>query len=350
MKKPKHLYRKPGYVYFRHPKTGKLTPLPLDETSSDFKEQHKALLAALNAELKTAPKAREPGVRIQRNREGSNVLFPPPTLGFFIEKYLASDYFNPESKKAYAQGTRYNYRKHLDLLKARLGGGVLADLDQEAVEVYSAQIAREHGDSAGDDQIAMISNVWENAKGFAEFKRKGRLNPTIRIKRHYEHDGEGHLVWPDEVIEAFDTSCPWHLKFVRMGLHYTGQRGGDVVKMKWTDFDGKRIYVVEQKTGKKLWLNCPRPLLDVLVREQRTNRGTSSTTPMTPFSSAQTLSTPSGTAEVLKIEATPCTGCARTPAWSWPRPAQRCWRSWRSSATRRRRWHCSIASRRGRPG
>jgi integrase len=273
MKKPKHLYRKPGYVYFRHPKTGKLTPLPLDETSSDFKEQHKALMAALSAELKTAPKARELGVRMQRNREGSNVLFPPPTLGFFIEKYLASDYFNPESKKAYAQGTRYNYRKHLDLLKARLGGGALVDLDQEAVEVYSAQIAREHGDSAGDDQIAMISNLWKFAKKFPEFKRRGRLNPTMGIDRHYKHDGEGHLVWPEEVIEAFDTGCPWHLKFVRMGLHYTGQRGGDVVKMKWTDFDGKRIYVVQQKTGKKLWLNCPKPLLDVLFREQkRTNR------------------------------------------------------------------------------
>ena len=151
----------------------------------------------------------------------------------------------------------------------------LVDLDQEAVEVYTAQIAREHGNSAADDQIAMISNLWQfAAKEFpAEFKRKGRINPTYRIERHYKHDGEGHLVWPDEVIEAFDTGCPWHLKFVRMGLHYTGQRGGDVVKMKWTDFDGKRIYVVQEKTGKKLWLNCPKPLLDVLRREQkRTNR------------------------------------------------------------------------------
>jgi integrase len=163
----------------------------------------------------------------------------------------------------------------LDLLKARLGRGNFVDLDQEAVEIFTAQIASEHGNSAADDQIAMISNVWKfAAKKFpAEFKRKGRANPTYRIERHYKHDGEGHLAWPDEVIEAFDTGCPWHLKFVRMGLHYTGQRGGDVVAMKWTDFDGKRIHVVQEKTGKKLWLNCPKPLLTVLLREQkRTNR------------------------------------------------------------------------------
>jgi integrase len=291
-KKPKHLYRKPGYVYFRHPKTGALTPLPLDETSADFSKRHDACMAALKAERKAAANVRDPNVRVKRNRDSGNVLFPPPSLGFFIEKYLASDYFNPESKKAYAKGTRYNYRKALDLLKARLGGGILVDLDQEAVEVYSAQIAREHGDSAGDDQIAMISNVWEHAKGYAEFKRKGRINPTTRIARHYQHDGEGHLVWPEEVIEAFDAACPWHLKFVRIGLMYTGQRGGDVVKMKWTDFDGERIYVVQEKTGKKLWLKCPKPLRDVLLREQKlTNREYIFHHAYdAPFANAQTLS------------------------------------------------------------
>jgi integrase len=307
--KRKYLYRKPDpqtpgrmWVYFRHPKTSKLTPLPFDETSGEFAALYSALIGALENEH--AP-PRDPNVRRKRRRDDGTTKFLPPTLGWFIEKYLESDYFDPESKKAYADGTRYNYRKHLDLLKARLGCGVLADLDQEAVEVYTAQIAREHGNSAGDDQIAMISNVWEHAKGFPEFKRKGRLNPTIRIKRHYQHDGEGHLVWPDEVIEAFDNGCPWHLKFVRMGLHYTGQRGGDIVKMKWTDFDGKRIYVVQEKTGKKLWLNCPKPLLDVLLREQkRTNREYIFHHAYdAPFANAQTLSHAiRNRLEALKIE------------------------------------------------
>lgn len=265
--KRRYLYRKSGYVYFRDPTTSKLTPLPPDETSAEFAARYDALLAGLSK------LPRDRGGRVKRNRDTGRIAFGPATIGWFIEKLLASTKFDPKSRTAYAEGTRYNYRKHLDLLKARLGAGLLVDVDQEAVEVYSAAIAREHGPSAGDDQIAMISLLWEHAKGYVEFKRKGRTNPTIRIKRHYEHDGEGHLVWPDEVIEAFDTDCPWHLKFVRMGLHYTGQRGGDVVAMKWTDFDGRRIYVVQEKTGKKLWLNCPKPLLEVLRREQRkTNR------------------------------------------------------------------------------
>jgi len=293
--KRKYLYRKPDpknpdlvRVYFRHPKTSQLTPLPTDETSAEFARQYDALFASLTAKVKV----RDQGVRIARNRDDGNVLYRPATLGWFVEKYLASDVFNPTSKQAFADSTRYNYRKHLDLLKARLGGGILADLDQEAVEVYSAEIAREHGPSAGDDQIAMISNLWQFATGFREFKRHGKINPTTRITRHFQHDGEGHLVWPEDVIEKFDQDCPPHLQFVRMGLHYTGQRGGDVVAMKWADFDGKRIYVVQEKTGTKLWLNCPKPLLAALRREQRkTNREYIFHHAYdAPFANAQTLS------------------------------------------------------------
>ena len=196
-------------------------------------------------------------------------MYRPATLGWFAEKFLASKFFDPAHKDAYAEGTRYNYRKALDLLKARLGSGFLVDLDQEAVEVYSAEVAREHGDSAGDDQISMVSNLWEFAKGFKEFKRKGRINPTTRIARHYQHDGEGHLVWPEEVVERFDHDARRGCNSYGIGLHYSGQRGGDVVRMKWADFDGERIYVVQEKTGKKIWLNCPKPLLAALKREQR---------------------------------------------------------------------------------
>ena len=37
-------------------------------------------------------------------------------------------------------------------------------------------------------------------------------------------------------------------------LRYTGQRKGDVCSMRWSDFDGRRIHVVQEKTGTKLWV------------------------------------------------------------------------------------------------
>mgnify|MGYP003694702165 CR=1 FL=1 len=35
-------------------------------------------------------------------------------------------------------------------------------------------------------------------------------------------------------------SAPDHLKLAKLLLHFSAQRGGDCIKMKWTDFDGPR--------------------------------------------------------------------------------------------------------------
>lgn len=294
--KRKYLYRKPGYVYFRFPKTGKLSaPLPLDETSAEFAEQYDALLASLEAPPPAPLPARDPGMRIAREVADAKVAYRPGSVGWFGEKFLVSDKFDPANRKAYAAGTRYNYEKTALLLMKRLGGGMLHDIDQRSVEAHSGAIAREHGDSAADDQISMISNLWKFAvkNSFPEFKRKPhQLNPTLGVERHYEPDGEGHLAWPDEIIERFDADCPADLQFVRMGLQYTGQRGGDVTNMKWSDFDGEFILVVQEKTGQKLKIKCPAPLCKALLRERaKTNREYIFVHAYgEPFANAQTLS------------------------------------------------------------
>ena len=85
MKQPtgrKYVYRRThnelSYVYFRHPKTKKLTPLPLDETSSEFTSLYNALIGALENER---PLPRNPNMRRKRIRDDGAVKFGPPTLG-----------------------------------------------------------------------------------------------------------------------------------------------------------------------------------------------------------------------------------------------------------------------------
>ena len=81
-KKRKYLYRRFDYVYFRHPKTQKLTPMPRDEASKEFTSLYNALIGALENER--AP-PRDPSERRKRRRDDGTVKFLPPTLGFFIE-------------------------------------------------------------------------------------------------------------------------------------------------------------------------------------------------------------------------------------------------------------------------
>jgi integrase len=265
--KRKYLMRTPDperpgrcWIYFRV-RGRPLVRLPNDEGSAEFERQYYHELAALKGEP-----VRGPNTRTARQFENARIAFLPGSLGWLIERYLASSKFDPKSEQCFAAGTRYNYRKALDLLKARIGAGMLVDLDSEALDVYSASIEREHGASVADQQVNLISNLWEFAKGFKEFKRKGRMNPTLDCKRHYKA-GKGHVPWPDGVIERFEQTAKPPLRLAVTVLRYSAQRGGDCIAMKRNDFDGERIRVVQEKTGTPLWLKCPKPLREVLRKQ-----------------------------------------------------------------------------------
>ncbi|HWZ38153.1 MAG TPA: tyrosine-type recombinase/integrase [Bradyrhizobium sp.] len=269
--KRKYLYRQTKgdrvYVYFRHPRTKQLTALPDDETSQAFANAYDPLLAAASAKPDETPRTPDQLGRWKNPRDYTidpKIVFRPGSIGWFIDRYKQSAKF-----LGFAAGTRSNYGFALDLLKKEFGTAFLHDVTPEHVDVYSARIARQKGGATADQQINLISNLWEFAKGFAEFKRKGKHCPTTGATRHYQHDGEGHLAWPEAVLECFDETANSYLVEFKTGLHYTGQRGSDVVTMRWSDYDGELINVVQQKTGERVWLHCPAPLRTMLDRMQK---------------------------------------------------------------------------------
>lgn len=290
VKKRKYLYRqqKAGvtYVYFRNPNTGKLTPLPSDEQSPEFDLAYQPLLQAAKAEPHVVK--HELG-RWKNPRDYSidpKIIFRPGSIGWLIDKYKAS--------REYAElsdGTRANYGPALLLMKKEIGTGYLHDMTGEHVDLYSAKIDREKGGSVADQQIGLISNLWEFAKGFPEFKRKGKLCPTLGATRHYEHDGEGILAWPDHVFEKFVETAKPHLIEIVNGLRYTGQRGSDLVTMLWTDYNGEKINVVQQKTGERIWLHCPAPLRKMLDNMPRHSKFIFNSKWKRPYLHAGTLGT-----------------------------------------------------------
>lgn len=276
-----HLYRKGKqpdgthrYVYFRHPETDALTPLPRDETSGEFAEAYNAILATVTVKLAA------PTIRAERP-----AVAKPGSISWIIERYMASDKF-----LAMADKTRKGYRIQLDLMKEIVGHSMLHDITPQGVDHYSAKIVEMRSASVADVHTTLISNLWNFAKRFEEFKRGDKHCPTLGRTRHYEHDGEGHLAWPDEVIDKFDGWAEPHLRQVRMGLMYTGQRGVDVVKMKWSDYDGELINVVQEKTGEQVWLCCPLPLKRMLDTMPRVSEYIFTTLfKHTPFASADSL-------------------------------------------------------------
>ena len=98
-----------------------------------------------------------------------------------IPHYVAS-----ATWEQYSEGTRKNYRRALDLLRAQIGDVLITDLDASRVDHYTHKIERRYGGAVADQQKALISNLWEEAKDHAEIDRKGKINPTIDTKVRYQ--------------------------------------------------------------------------------------------------------------------------------------------------------------------
>jgi integrase len=181
----------------------------------------------------------------------------PGSLGWAIEKFLASPLYNERAKT-----TKVNYRRLLDQLRDGYGTGLLRDLEPRHIRKIRNEIAAKSTTGA-DIAMSLISALWEFA-----IEQLGQDNlgadPTHGIKRVHEGEHE-HEPWPPELIERFLHEARPSLRWaVKLAL-YTGQRRSDLVKMKWSQFwcDDRGRYwidVRQQKTGVPLSIPCHKEL------------------------------------------------------------------------------------------
>jgi hypothetical protein len=268
----KYLTRKadpknPGkfWNYFRA--KGVYTRLPDDPTSAEFAREYDDCLATLKG--LPLPSLRTRHDRRPRDLPEPRKQYPVGTIGWLIPHYTAS-----ATWEQYSEGTRMNYRRALGLLRAQIGDVLITDLDASRVDHYTHKIERRYGGAVADQQKALISNLWEEAKDHAEINRKGKINPTLDTKVRYRVK-KTTKAWSADAHEAFLSTARSTLTLAADLLYFTGQRGGDATKVRWSDIseadteNGKRWFlrVVQQKTGKALWHQLPDPLAERLRHE-----------------------------------------------------------------------------------
>ena len=336
--KRKYLQRYPdGSIFFRQ--GGKvLGRLPDDESSPEFAREYDRLFATIG-------KTNKPG-------RPAAMLKPKtvkPTIGLFVERYKASDFFaDPEKphlkEKPLAKGTQQNYRLGLDLLH-RQGVTSLSfsDLTSHKANLYIQKIKREHGGAAAVHQKTLLSNLWTFARDFPDFDGGDRSNPMTgkEIKQPYTVAQE-HQPWPEQVQEDFLAACDENLFVAFHLLICTGQRVSDVASMRRDQYSGTHFTLTQQKDRSKtpMQIKAPKLLQEVLLKATGSNNSEHLLTHKWGRRySAQSLSlrirevlAPSGMAS------TPPTDYARTPGSCSRRTGQPCPRSWLRSVTRRRRW------------
>jgi integrase len=193
-------------------------------------------------------------------RSAATVEFMPGSLGWVIEKFLGSPLYSNR-----AESTRRNYRRILDQLRGKWGAGLLIDLQPHHVRQIRNELAAKSSSTA-DIGVGLISTLWNFATEQLGQHKLG-ADPAYSIKRVHEGRRE-HEPWPQELIERFMQEKPSLRLAVKLAL-YTGQRRSDLVKMKWSDFDGELIQVRQQKTGTLISIPCHKELRVELERMAR---------------------------------------------------------------------------------
>jgi integrase len=261
----KYLQRYPdGTVNFRF-KRRTLGTLPGKEGSAEFNDEYDRLLASVSN-----VKARKVGRPAAMAQPKSSKI----TIGTFVERYRASDFFaNPLKpnlkEEPLAEGTQYNYRLGLDLMHAQdMTARSFADLTPQRASLYIKKVKREHGGAAAGLQKTLLSNLWKFARGFEDFDGGDRLNPMNNgeIETPYTVKQE-HLPWPESVQDDFLAACDENLYVAFHLLICTGQRVSDVVKMKTEHYDGTHFALVQKKDRSKtpMKIKAPKLLRDVLA-------------------------------------------------------------------------------------
>ena len=114
-------------------------------------------------------------------------------------------------------------------MRAQIGDVLITDLDASRIDHYTHKIERRYGGPVADQQKALISNLWEEAKDHAEIDRKGKINPTLDTKVRYKVK-RSTKAWSAEAHEAFLATARSTLTLAADLLYFTGQRGGDATK------------------------------------------------------------------------------------------------------------------------
>lgn len=175
----------------------------------------------------------------------SNSNTIPDTLGALIETWERS----PRWRKL-APRTKAQYVTYLRHLRPMAGVLVREVSRRDLLEIIDAL-----ANTKGDGSAIGFARVASALFGFALDREWIDHTPAQRLQKELEH---GHLeAWSQEEADLALATLPEHLRRPVVLALYTGQRRGDLTRMTWAAYDGRKIRLVQQKTGMALAIAAP---------------------------------------------------------------------------------------------
>lgn len=222
--------------YFRREGQQKvrLNPRGVEIGSAEFFERYNRAMAGA---LKAKPRA-------TKLQEG--------TLGYVIERYLASPEFN-----SLAGRTQESRRLVLLDLQAEHGE---KGAQMSAAAVRAGRDKRAHTPAAANNRVKVISALY----GWAVTNKLAQFNPAKGIGRLKE--GDGFHCWTREQIAQYRDFWPLgtRQRLAMELLYCTAQRRGDVARMGPQHVRGPKIHIRQEKTGREMVLPIIKELAEAL--------------------------------------------------------------------------------------
>lgn len=159
----------------------------------------------------------------------------------FTISALIDDYQRGAEFKGRSTATQNSYNIHLAKVDALLGKFSVDALEERHVRLMLDN--EPWGPATKNLVVAVIGSAyrWGRRHG------KTTADPVRGIGR--EKTGR-HEPWPETVLEAALAADDDLVRLAVHLLYFTGQRIGDVTRMRWTDVRGGKVRIVQQKTGK----------------------------------------------------------------------------------------------------
>ena len=164
-----------------------------------------------------------------------------------VRKYQTSTKFSNRAK-----GTQRTYQFYINRMLTMFSSHPASEIDRMDIR----QLLEELGPGAQKMQL----NVARTIFGFGVSQDLVTLNPASDMS--IDHDAVPHEPWPESVIE---NGLAGTQRLAIAMLYFTGQRIGDVCRMRWSDIDDGVMTITQQKTGKTLFVPIHSRLADILA-------------------------------------------------------------------------------------
>ena len=167
---------------------------------------------------------------------------------------LMKDYRNSKRFKALKPRTQADYEKVMALIERKIGKLPVAAMKTK--DVIRAQ--NDVGGRLGNYLVSVLSLTMEHARriGWVD------INPARSVEK-MPVDGINRKPWPDDMLSAFRAAATKPRPRLVFELCLcTGQRIGDVLKMRWDHIEDGGVWVTQGKTKRRLYI----PLTPTLAR------------------------------------------------------------------------------------